>query len=384
MLIERHLKPKTLTWTRFHGPQKKHRILIFSPYDIVITTYETLVSQQKRQRDSKYGDTLFSFAWHRIVLDEGICGNCLIKGIANQVLAHTIRNRGTSMAQACRAVRATSRWAMTGTPIQNRVTDFASLLEYLHIYPFSNPKTFEAEIMKPCMRLDDPDVSRMRKLVNCISLCRTKAVIDLPKREDEIRYLDLSPKEREYYDQVKHNTIKKMDEALAHNPLAPNQYLNALQWLNELRLICNHGLVHSRKVIDKAAVAMSQDQPWNHKIASKAFETLVKAGQAVCKLCGENITEGTGEAANSEFPKPSLSKCLTLICGSCIQIKVGGQKVLTCSCTPKCPKVDVSWAPEAADVRPEKSLPAMKPEEASTKLKALLECLQQSPEDEKR
>jgi SWI/SNF-related matrix-associated actin-dependent regulator of chromatin subfamily A3 len=288
------------------------------------------------------------------------------------------------MAQACRAVRATSRWAMTGTPIQNRVTDFASLLEYLHIHPFSNPKTFESEIMKPCLKSEDPDVSKMRKLVNCISLCRTKAVIDLPKREDEIRFLDLSPKEQEYYDQVKCNTIQKMDEALSHNPLAPGQYLNALQWLNELRLICNHGLAHSRRVTDKATIETAQDQPWNHKTASKAFETLVKAGQAVCQVCRENITEGTGEAANSEFPKPSLSKCLTLICGSCIQIKVGGQKVLTCSCTPKCPKVDVSWAPESAETRLEKPLPTMKPGEASTKLKALLESLQQSPRGEKR
>lgn len=288
------------------------------------------------------------------------------------------------MAQACRTVRATSRWAMTGTPIQNRVTDFASLLEYLHIHPFSNAKTFEAEIVKPCLKGDDPDVSRMRKLVNCISLCRTKAVISLPRREDEVRYLELSPKEQEYYDEVKHSTIQKMDEALSYNPLAPNQYLNALQWLNELRLICNHGLAHSRKVTDKAILEIGQDLFWNHKTSSKAFETMVKAGQAVCQICRENITEGTGEAANSEFPKPSLSKCLTLTCGSCIQMKVAGQKVPTCSCTPKCPKVDVSWAPESAKMRLEKRLPTLKPGEESTKLKALLESLQRSPGGEKR
>jgi hypothetical protein len=41
-------------------------------YDIVITTYETLMSQQKKHNDPAYTDTtLFSFAWHRIVLDEG-------------------------------------------------------------------------------------------------------------------------------------------------------------------------------------------------------------------------------------------------------------------------------------------------------------------------
>jgi len=70
-LIDRHLKRGKLTWMRFHGPQKR-KTLSFSTYDIVITTYETLVSQQKKHKDPKYGDTLFSFAWHRIVLDEGM------------------------------------------------------------------------------------------------------------------------------------------------------------------------------------------------------------------------------------------------------------------------------------------------------------------------
>jgi SWI/SNF-related matrix-associated actin-dependent regulator of chromatin subfamily A3 len=284
---------------------------------------------------------------------------------------------------------------MTGTPIQNRVSDFASLLEYLHIHPFSNPKTFDSEIAKPAFREDDPDPTPLRKIVNCISLCRTKAVISLPTRTDELRFLEFSPKEQEYYDIVKQSTIQKMDEALAQNPLAPSQYLNALQWLNELRLICNHGLAHSRKAPDRdkltaaTAAAGAPDQPWNHKSASKAFETLVKAGQAVCQLCSENITEGTGEAANSELPKPSLSRCLYLLCGSCVQIRVGGEKVGTCACAAKkCPKVDVSWAPEAAEgvagKEREKVPRRMEKGEVSSKLKALLKCLQEAPEGEKR
>jgi SWI/SNF-related matrix-associated actin-dependent regulator of chromatin subfamily A3 len=42
------------------------------PYDIDTTTYETLMGQLKKHNDPKRtDDTLFSFAWHRIVLDEG-------------------------------------------------------------------------------------------------------------------------------------------------------------------------------------------------------------------------------------------------------------------------------------------------------------------------
>jgi len=47
-------------------------LLALGGYDIVITTYETLMGQQKKHNDPAYTDTtLFSFAWHRIVLDEG-------------------------------------------------------------------------------------------------------------------------------------------------------------------------------------------------------------------------------------------------------------------------------------------------------------------------
>ena len=67
----RHLRPDTLTWMRFHGSQKR-KVLTLGIFDIVITTFETLVRQQKKHLDPKcVEDTLFSFSWHRIILDEG-------------------------------------------------------------------------------------------------------------------------------------------------------------------------------------------------------------------------------------------------------------------------------------------------------------------------
>lgn len=47
-------------------------MLSLGNYDIVLTTYETLMGQLKKHKDTKWTEsTLFSFAWHRIVLDEG-------------------------------------------------------------------------------------------------------------------------------------------------------------------------------------------------------------------------------------------------------------------------------------------------------------------------
>jgi SNF2 family DNA or RNA helicase len=100
--------------------------------------------------------------------------------------AHIIRNRSTAMAKACCAIRASSRWAMTGTPTQNRLADLGSLLEYLQLYPFSNPKVFDAEIIKPWLKSSYKDISRLKKLINYVALRRTKTNIDLPPRKDEI------------------------------------------------------------------------------------------------------------------------------------------------------------------------------------------------------
>jgi SNF2 family DNA or RNA helicase len=163
------------------------------------------------------------------------------------------------MARAACAVHATNRWAITGTPIQNRVSDFSSLLEFLKIHPFSIPKVFDDEIAKPWLKSADKDTTRMKKLVNCVSLCRTKRIIDLPKREDLIFHLNLSSEEQEHYDRAKERTWRKFDDALSSNPLKTGQYLNALTWLNDLRLLCNHGLVQSHRDISKTHAITLQD-----------------------------------------------------------------------------------------------------------------------------
>jgi SWI/SNF-related matrix-associated actin-dependent regulator of chromatin subfamily A3 len=290
------------------------------------------------------------------------------------------------MARASRDIHATNRWAITGTPIQNRVTDFASLLEYLQIYPFSLPKVFDDKISKPWLKSSDRDIAPMKKLVKCMSLCRTKAIIDLPRREDLVRHLEFSPEEQEFYNTVKDATIRKFNDAIESNPVLPGQYLNALQWLNELRLLCNHGLAHAKRNANKSLTITPQNiQVWNKSTANKAFDTIVCNDEAMCSVCGNVLTDGGSGASSSEFPKPFLSKCLTLTCGSCVKDSLDGRSVPTCPHTPVCKTIEVSWASDHVEkTSTEKSLPIIPPDQVSTKLKTLLNSLQTCPQGEKR
>ncbi len=66
--------------------------------------------------------------------------------------AHMIQNPTSDLAQSCCALRSLNRWAVTGTSIQNKLMDFASLVKFLGVYPYSEPDTFNHEILQPWRR----------------------------------------------------------------------------------------------------------------------------------------------------------------------------------------------------------------------------------------
>jgi len=102
----------------YHGSNVKHITLeTLSRSPLVITTYGMILSKQNK--DTTTPSLLHQLVWNRIVFDE----------------AHHLRNRTTRLhKQACR-LRATHTWLITGTPIQNKLTDFYGLCSVLGIPP---------------------------------------------------------------------------------------------------------------------------------------------------------------------------------------------------------------------------------------------------------
>jgi DNA repair protein RAD5 len=102
-------KKKTMTVEFYYGDLRENsalKLLSKNPPDIVLTTYGTLGYEFSKSGSHKC--PLYNVHWFRIVLDE----------------AHFIKDRVSRAAKACYALKATNRWAVTGTPIINKLEYF--------------------------------------------------------------------------------------------------------------------------------------------------------------------------------------------------------------------------------------------------------------------
>jgi len=200
---------------------------------------------------------------------------------------------------------------LTGTPIQNRLSDLASLIEFLRVDPFDSPVSFRNAFSDPISTGNQIGWQRLRALVCAISLRRTKSILrtetQLPARQ-EVRYpVYLNAEERRLYDLVKRRF------ALAIN--AGGQKTNAFQLILQLRQICDHGI----DLLPKAL------RNWIN--AASVFESHAVRQPNFCESCGEVST------GRDDVPPLRLLSCLHLICNSCNQLP----QTIEVSPTPKCP-----------------------------------------------
>jgi hypothetical protein len=183
--------------------------------DIVVTTYGLL------PRDLP---ALGEVPWTTVVLDE----------------AQMIKNAGTKAAKAVRQLRAAQKLALTGTPVENRLSELWAILDAVNPGLLGNQTRFREQYAGPIERHGDPETAaRLRTLTQPFVLRRTKAdrrlLPDLPDKIEQIAFAQLTREQAMLYQQV-------VDQLLvdAKDLEGIQRRGRVLAALTRLKQICNH------------------------------------------------------------------------------------------------------------------------------------------------
>jgi superfamily II DNA or RNA helicase len=186
-----------------------------SDADIVVTTYGLLA------RDL---DTLAAIEWDTVVLDE----------------AQFVKNAGTKAAKAVRRLRAGQKLALTGTPVENRLSELWSILDAVNPGLLGSQQRFRERYATKIERNQDQEAAaQLRTLTQPFVLRRTKAdkrlLPDLPDKIEQIAFAQLTREQAMLYQRV-------VDQLLvdAEQLDGIQRRGRVLAALTRLKQICNH------------------------------------------------------------------------------------------------------------------------------------------------
>ena len=201
-----------------HGPERplgEDFAMVVSNVDVVITTYGLVHRDQS---------TLNLISWFRVALDE----------------AQYIKNPPTKQAQSIRSLKAWHRVALTGTPVENRLVELWSIMEFLNPGYLGPASTFRRAIARPIeQRRDSEKTEQLRRMIQPFVLRRLKTdatvIDDLPDCVQTKEYANLTKEQASMYEQVVNRMMTEVEqsEGIQRRGLV-------LSTLVKLKQICNH------------------------------------------------------------------------------------------------------------------------------------------------
>ncbi|KAK6532636.1 hypothetical protein TWF281_006817 [Arthrobotrys megalospora] len=255
----------------------------FHGYDLVITTYGAIASSRSRTAKELSGHR-----WRRVILDE----------------AHTIRERSTKQAKAIFALNSEYRWCLTGTPVQNKLDDYGSLLEFIQHETTKTRSSFHSNIIKPLKQRNESSLRRLQELVAETTLRRLKASsqLDLPHRQNKLHKLSFNSDEERLHRLLGKFVSAKIQQAVREGTLK-NTGFYAAQLILRLRQVCNHG-VHLLPQSLQEELQNFCTQGGEEFAISSTFTKMI------CELCKTSETTGAVDLTTYE-------DCQHIICLKC-------------------------------------------------------------------
>jgi superfamily II DNA or RNA helicase len=202
---------KTLTTALWHGAGRKEQQKDLSSANVIITSYALL------RRDI---DLLTKLQLDYVILDE----------------AQAIKNPHSATAQAAKELSPSRRLALTGTPIENRLTEIWSIFDFVSPGILPPLPKFEERFSRPIDQGDSKAAARLKTIIHPFILRRTKTEVakDLPAKIESDKVIDLGTDQRAIYTQVLREVRAQVMGELDRVGLAKSQ-LHILAGLTKLR-----------------------------------------------------------------------------------------------------------------------------------------------------
>ncbi|MTI46913.1 MAG: helicase [Firmicutes bacterium] len=201
------------------GPKstREKAIAELSKYDVLITSYPLI-----RRDVELYGN----FNFNCFILDE----------------AQHIKNPDSLNAKSVKSIKSNYRFALTGTPIENSLTELWSIFDFILPGFLLSQGKFSNQFEKPIVK--DKNRKSLDKLTNTISpfiLRRKKADVlkELPEKIESKLLCDLTKKQRQLYDAYLFDMKVKIDQKITKDGFDKSRF-EILSYITRLRQICCH------------------------------------------------------------------------------------------------------------------------------------------------
>lgn len=364
--IQEHARSETAPRVLiYHGSGKKEAANL-AAYDVVISSYGALALDFNPEAKRTPAKGIFSVHWRRVVLDEG----------------HTIRNPRSKASLAACALRADSRWTLTGTPIINTLKDLYSQVRFLGLSGgLEDLAMFNSVLMRPLTNGEPEARLLLEALMGTICLRRRKDMefinLRLPAMESRVLRIKFHPHELEKYNALQYinpsscyccfpltKSRSEAKGALMQFKDKQGEYSHLLEVLLRLRQVCDHWTLCKDRVnklmgdLEKHKVVPLN--PENIKALQDMLQIQIES-QEMCAICLDNLEQ------------PVITACAHAYCRDCVEQVIERQhKCPLCradiedSSTLVSPAVDMGESPDTV---------VADPNNPSSKIEALMKVL---------
>ncbi|ALO14812.1 RNA polymerase-associated protein RapA [Salinivirga cyanobacteriivorans] len=213
-----------LQYATFHGPNRQ----INKESDVLLTSYGIARSDQ---------DELSKIKWCAVVIDE----------------SQNIKNPGTAQTKAIKKLKSDIRIAMSGTPVENRLSEYWSIFDFTNKGFLGSAKKFSEQYAKPIeVDRNKKAIERFKTITSPFIMRRLKTdktiISDLPKKVENEHYAQLTKEQAAVYQNILNEVMPSIDEIEQNDKDRQMERKGlVLKMIIALKQVCNHPSQYLKK-----------------------------------------------------------------------------------------------------------------------------------------